>query len=67
MKKVRVYLISTALWKGWRERGLREILVRGWFREMVWMDSVIMTPCAETAKGATRQTWEHVEDISSLS
>lgn len=53
--------------EGLVRKGLREILVGGWFREMEWEDGVTVMPCAETENGAKRRSWEDVEDKSLLS
>ena len=53
--------------EGLVRKGLREILMSGWFREMEWEDGLIVMPCAETETGAKGQSWEDVEDKSLLS
>ena len=53
--------------EGLVRKGLRQILVSGWFKEMEWEDGVIVLPCVETESGARQQSWEDVEDKTLLS
>lgn len=53
--------------EGLVRKGLREILVSEWFREMKWNDDVVVVPCMETEDGAKRRRWDDVEDKSLLS